>query len=164
MEKRPALRASDSDRERVAECLRHATAEGRLFADELEERLEAVFSARTYGELDRLVADLPATPARPGPRSTKPTLARAAVPVAILLALLAALATTARVPALQFRQSAQAARGARVFGFDHHASMFLAAAPITGILAILALVAALGWMLHQHNPWTDGRGGGPAAR
>jgi sterol desaturase/sphingolipid hydroxylase (fatty acid hydroxylase superfamily) len=33
--------------------------EGRLLAEELEERLEAVFAARTYGELDALVADLP---------------------------------------------------------------------------------------------------------
>ena len=34
--------------------------EGRLLAEELEERLEAVFAARTYGELDAVVADLPA--------------------------------------------------------------------------------------------------------
>jgi hypothetical protein len=34
--------------------------EGRLLAEELEERLEAVFTARTYGELDAVVADLPA--------------------------------------------------------------------------------------------------------
>ena len=33
--------------------------EGRLLAEELEERLEAVFAARTYGELDAVVADLP---------------------------------------------------------------------------------------------------------
>jgi len=33
--------------------------EGRLLAEELEERLEAVFASRTYGELDAVVADLP---------------------------------------------------------------------------------------------------------
>jgi len=60
MPRRSALRASDSDRDRVAERLRNATAEGRLLASELEERLGALFSARTYGELDALVADLPA--------------------------------------------------------------------------------------------------------
>ena len=65
MARRATLKASDADREQVAERLRHATAEGRLLAEELEERLEAVFSARTYGELDAVVADLPGTtPAR----------------------------------------------------------------------------------------------------
>jgi hypothetical protein len=59
MSRRATLRASDADRERIAERLRHATGEGRLSADELEERLEAVFAARTYGELDAVVADLP---------------------------------------------------------------------------------------------------------
>jgi hypothetical protein len=59
MARRASLRASDSDRERVAERLRHATGEGRLLAEELEARLEAAFAARTYGELDALVADLP---------------------------------------------------------------------------------------------------------
>ena len=54
-----SLRASDSDREQIAEQLRHATAEGRLSADELEQRLEALYAARTYGELDALVTDLP---------------------------------------------------------------------------------------------------------
>jgi DUF1707 SHOCT-like domain len=59
MARRATLRASDADREQVAEQLRHATAEGRLSPDELEERLEAVFAARTYGELDAVVVDLP---------------------------------------------------------------------------------------------------------
>jgi Domain of unknown function (DUF1707) len=60
MQIEPSLRASDADREQVAERLRHATAEGRLTADELEERLQSLFVARTYGELDVLLADLPA--------------------------------------------------------------------------------------------------------
>jgi len=64
MARRAILRASDADREQVAERLRHATAEGRLMAEELEERLEAVFAARTYGELDAIVADLPGEPVR----------------------------------------------------------------------------------------------------
>jgi len=59
MARRAILRASDADREQVAERLRQATAEGRLTAEELEERLEAVFAARTYGDLDPHVADLP---------------------------------------------------------------------------------------------------------
>ncbi len=63
MVRRAHLRASDADREQIAERLRHATAEGRLLAEELEHRLGTVFSARTYGELDAVVADLPAAPA-----------------------------------------------------------------------------------------------------
>ena len=53
------MRASDADRERVTERLRKAAGEGRLEADELEERLEAALSARTYGGLDAVEADLP---------------------------------------------------------------------------------------------------------
>ena len=60
MAHRARLRASDADRELVAERLRQATAEGRLRPDELEHRLGAALSANTYGELDTLVADLPA--------------------------------------------------------------------------------------------------------
>lgn len=53
------LRASDADRERVAEVLRDALAEGRLDMDEFEERLDATYKARTYGELTPLTRDLP---------------------------------------------------------------------------------------------------------
>ncbi|WP_073946182.1 DUF1707 SHOCT-like domain-containing protein [Streptomyces kebangsaanensis] len=55
----PELRASDADRERVAEHLRDALAEGRLDMTEFEERLEAAYTARTYGELAPLTRDLP---------------------------------------------------------------------------------------------------------
>jgi Flp pilus assembly protein TadB len=60
MARRAALRASDAEREEIAERLRRATAEGRLLAEELEERLATALRARTQGELDVLVADLPA--------------------------------------------------------------------------------------------------------
>ncbi|MGW3266547.1 DUF1707 SHOCT-like domain-containing protein [Streptomyces sp. NPDC001056] len=56
---RPELRASDADRERVAEVLRDALAEGRLDMGEFEERLEATYRARTYGELAPITRDLP---------------------------------------------------------------------------------------------------------
>ncbi|MGW2518118.1 DUF1707 SHOCT-like domain-containing protein [Streptomyces sp. NPDC001617] len=55
----PELRASDADRERVAEVLRDALAEGRLDMEEFEERLEATYKARTYGELAPITRDLP---------------------------------------------------------------------------------------------------------
>jgi hypothetical protein len=64
MSRRATLRASDADREEISERLRKATAEGRLLAEELEERLEATFTARTYGELDSVVDDLPDAPVR----------------------------------------------------------------------------------------------------
>jgi hypothetical protein len=56
----PRLRASDADRERAAQLLREHHAVGRLTAEEFEGRLEQVFNARTLGELDALLADLPA--------------------------------------------------------------------------------------------------------
>jgi hypothetical protein len=54
----PALRASDADRERTAELLRHAAGDGRLTMDELEERLHAADATRTLRELETLVADV----------------------------------------------------------------------------------------------------------
>ncbi|WP_333744318.1 DUF1707 domain-containing protein, partial [Streptomyces ardesiacus] len=54
------LRASDADRDRVADMLREALAEGRLTADEHAERVEGVLAAKTVGELDVFVRDLPA--------------------------------------------------------------------------------------------------------
>ncbi len=60
------LRASHSDRDRVVEALRVAAGDGRLTAEELDERLEAALTARTYSELAVLTADLPALGAQPG--------------------------------------------------------------------------------------------------
>ena len=57
---RGALRVSHEDRDQVAEAIRVAAGDGRLTADELDERLERALSARTYDDLAVLVADLPA--------------------------------------------------------------------------------------------------------
>jgi hypothetical protein len=57
---RGMLRAADADRDRVVELLNIAYSEGRLSKDEYDDRLENAFSARTYAELDQIVADLPA--------------------------------------------------------------------------------------------------------
>ncbi len=59
------LRASDDDRNRIVECLQVAAVEGRLTAEELDGRLESALTARTYGELDTLLVDLPVVDARP---------------------------------------------------------------------------------------------------
>ncbi|WBB74448.1 DUF1707 domain-containing protein [Micromonospora sp. WMMD1128] len=53
------MRAADRDREATAERLRVALEEGRLGLHEYDERLARAYAARTYGELDEVVADLP---------------------------------------------------------------------------------------------------------
>lgn len=75
------LRASDTDRNKVAEVLHEAAGEGRLTLDELQERLDATYAAKTYADLEPVLSDLPPTAAgvvvpaavgqpatRPGPR------------------------------------------------------------------------------------------------
>jgi DUF1707 SHOCT-like domain len=55
----PRIRASDADRDRTAALLREHHAAGRLTAEEFNERMEAALNAKTLGELDELLADLP---------------------------------------------------------------------------------------------------------
>lgn len=54
------VRASDADRELVAETLQQAAGDGRLTLGELDQRLEAAHTAKTYAELEKLTEDLPA--------------------------------------------------------------------------------------------------------
>lgn len=71
------MRASDADRERVANLLRDAYAEGRLSPVEHEERLSAVYRAATYGDLLPVLSDLPVPPgALAVPRGSGPDLVR----------------------------------------------------------------------------------------
>ena len=56
------LRASHEDRDRIVEVLQTSAGDGRLSLEELDERVEAALTARTYGELEALVLDLPAAP------------------------------------------------------------------------------------------------------
>lgn len=63
------LRISDDDRHQVAEVLRQAAGEGRIDLDELDQRLEAAYSAKTYGELVPITVDLPVT-GRPLPATS----------------------------------------------------------------------------------------------
>ena len=67
------LRVSHEDRDQVAEQLRVAAGDGRLTAEELDERLETALTARTYGELEVLLVDLPAAP---GARTAPPAEAK----------------------------------------------------------------------------------------
>ncbi len=85
------MRASDADRERAADVLKAGLAEGRIDLAEHDRRVTALMTAKTYGAIHRLVADLPAgptpfpTPAVPGvgpPQSAlNPWAAYAPVPV-----------------------------------------------------------------------------------
>ncbi len=56
------LRISDADRNKVAEVLRQAAGDGRIDFDELDERLDATFAAKTYADLVPITVDLPAHP------------------------------------------------------------------------------------------------------
>lgn len=83
------LRVSDEDRHKVAEVLRQAAGEGRIDLDELDERLEATYGAKTYGDLVPITADLPvrttgSLPAPPPsvPPAVRPAASQPAVPAA----------------------------------------------------------------------------------
>lgn len=55
----PKMRASDGDRDKVASVLREHYAQGRLTNEEFDERLEQLYTSKTYGELAILTSDLP---------------------------------------------------------------------------------------------------------
>jgi hypothetical protein len=57
--RRSPASAADGDREHAAEMLRNAYAAGRIELEELRGRADAAYSARTWGELRDLTADLP---------------------------------------------------------------------------------------------------------
>jgi hypothetical protein len=98
------IRVSDADRDRVNDQLRDHFAAGRITSGELDERLLAALNAKTFGDLRRIMADLPgpvpALPnAAPPPLRATPTWAvrrrHPPFPPLILLALLVALLTPA---------------------------------------------------------------------
>jgi hypothetical protein len=84
MARHSSLRAADADRDAVTERLRNAAAEGRLDPDELEDRVHTALRARTYGELDLVLADLPTTQRR---GAELVPAAHAAVAIAVRLVL-----------------------------------------------------------------------------
>ncbi len=91
----PALRASDADRERVAEALRRHHVDGRLDTDELQERLGRCYAARTTAELAPLLADLPADERSRASRRTAPWFP--APPFLLVAVLVLTLATVGAV-------------------------------------------------------------------
>ena len=71
---RGKMRASDADRDRVAELLNLAYSEGRLSKDEYDARLGSAMSARTFADLDLLVTDLPSARSSVVPPGTRATV------------------------------------------------------------------------------------------
>jgi hypothetical protein len=67
------MRVSDSDRERAADVLREAAGHGRITMDELDERLELTYAAKTYADLAAVTRDLPG-PAQ-APSAVQPAMA-----------------------------------------------------------------------------------------
>jgi hypothetical protein len=91
------MRAASADRERTVDVLKAAFAEGRLDQGEYDQRMGAAYESRTYGELEALVADLPAGPlpfmvgpsAVPGPawRSAAPESTNSMAVASVVLGL-----------------------------------------------------------------------------
>ncbi|MFD5125662.1 DUF1707 domain-containing protein [Streptomyces sp. NPDC058385] len=106
LEKRPEqpapqtdLRASDADRDRTADILREALAEGRLTAEEHAERIDGVYRAKTHAELEPLVRDLPGAHTQRRPAASSPAPNRpgvGAVPAVADENLVAVFSTSAR--------------------------------------------------------------------
>lgn len=153
MERRPLLRASDADRERVAEQLRVAATEGRLTSEELEDRLRSTYLSRTYGQLDELVADLPVASAPPAVRGRNrmPVWTKPALVVAALLAVLTSLFHEHAPPVVHHgaQAAARGATGGHVFdpGFPVHHLFALAADAAAGVLLVLVLTGLAVWAL-----------------
>jgi hypothetical protein len=78
---RDEMRAGDGDRQAVADKLKQALDEGRLDLGEYDERLQRTYAAKTYGDLNGLLDDLPGTALAPQPAvSTEAEPAAAAPP------------------------------------------------------------------------------------
>ena len=98
------MRVSDADRDALTARLRDNYAEGRLTQDELDERVSAALSAKTFGELRTLTTDLPGPAAVPPPTAARPSWGgpppwrrryhrRPPVPLILLIVLLVALSS-----------------------------------------------------------------------
>ena len=100
-----ALRLSDADREQAMELLGEHYSLGRLTKDEFDERSDAVWSARTQGDLAPVFADLPArSPAPPDRDDRRPPLGRRRFPVSLapVLFLLVAITVLTHLPFVLF--------------------------------------------------------------
>lgn len=142
---RRKIRASDSDRDRVVEVLNVAFSEGRLSKDEYDGRLENALSARTYGDLDRIVTDLPAARATvviPVTRINGLAVASLACGLAQLV-----FGPAAAIPAIVFGHMARhqiKRSGEQGAGLALAGLIFGWAAVILGVLLILGVAMSAG--------------------
>jgi hypothetical protein len=137
------IRISDADRERAAARLREHFAEGRLSPDELDERIAAALTAKTVGDVRRILADLPdLVPAPPQARQSPPWGPRPGaafrrgpriVPLAVF-ALIAALA----IPGAGW--------------------LFLALLQLVAVLWLAGILAAIRLRRHVRRQWQSGDG------
>jgi hypothetical protein len=149
VEKRANLRASDADRDHTVSLLHKAATEGRIAAEELEQRVSTALKARTYGELEGTVADLPGArarrPARRPAQRTAGSWALAAVRANPFLLLLAIPVVAVTV------------------------TMVIAATVIWAVLVVAVMVIGGGRRRPPMGPWMytrrgRGRGYGPPRR
>jgi hypothetical protein len=130
----------------VAERLRHASVEGRLSTAELEDRLGTLYSSRTYGELDSLVADLPATAQPRQPQARVPRLAIAAAALTMLWAILGVLTGPRPSVAVSDGWYVHHGRFAHLVPALHHPVGLIVPAMV-GTLMLLAVFVVIGWLL-----------------
>lgn len=143
----PSHRASDSDREQVAERLRHATGEGRLTGDELAQRLESLYAARTYGELDALVVDLPADRAPERRHIRRGPLVAAAGAVTLVLMVLGMLAVVTRRASVVVSGTGGPRRLVLPGPIADPRPGLMIAASLAAVVVVLLTSAALLWAL-----------------
>lgn len=86
----PNQRAADADREATSERLRRHHAEGRLDAEEFQERIDRCYQAKTVGELEQLVTDLPPEPTSGGRFHPRRLLMVPLVPIVITIVAISA--------------------------------------------------------------------------
>ena len=98
-----ALRISDADRASALDLLSEQYAQGRLDKDEFDERSDAVWSAKTQGDLAPVFADLPwrSPPARPAGRGPR-WGPRWAPPLLLVILALVAVTVIFKLPFLLF--------------------------------------------------------------
>jgi hypothetical protein len=152
-------RASDAERERVADRLRAATLEGRLDAEDLDERLAAAYGARTRGELSALLADLPEPPRAPLPAAG----AHSAFPAprrrpAVLVPTLTAVVVVLGVLALVLPPEAWLALAITTVVLT-----FLVVALLAGLAPFLAAGGAAWWIVRRMSRDAGGPSRAPEA-
>jgi hypothetical protein len=89
----PNLRAADADRETTGERLRQHHAEGRLDIEELQERIDRCYEAKTIGDLEQLVTDLPPEPTAEGRLHLRRLRMIPLVPIVIAILVISAVTT-----------------------------------------------------------------------